>query len=75
MELDTCEIYGKYSNNQWSPISSMKTNRMGHSGCVFNNQIYIMGGTNDRYKAGMNSVEFYNPIFGKWISSDEHACY
>ena len=38
---DTCEIYGKYSNNQWSPISSMKTNRMGHSGCVFNNQIYI----------------------------------
>ena len=53
----------------WEPISEIPTKRKGFSTAVFNDKIYLIGGTlfeNGRGPFGLSTVEVYDPKMNNW---------
>lgn len=57
--LRSVEAYDEFAN-KWYPLASMNLERNSHSGTVYKNKIYVVGGNRD------GSLEYYDPNIDKW---------
>ena len=74
-ELASVEIFNYNSDNaDWNNtyVSNMKQPRYGHSACILNGKIYVIGGINNSFPNGIYIVEVYDPVTNSWITSDDY---
>ena len=62
--LASVECYS-FRSKKWSFLTPMKTARQGHSACVLDGKIYVVGGW------GTNSIEMYNPDTSTWALQEK----
>jgi N-acetylneuraminic acid mutarotase len=52
----------------WTTKAKMLTERSGHSSCVVNGKIYVIGGVKDTNSLTISTVEVYDPATDIWIT-------
>ena len=62
--LKSVEIYNS-EEDKWSYVSDMNIERRGHSACVLQNKIYVVGGVNTNDFA-VKEIECYDIATNKW---------
>ena len=60
------ELYSNGGNDQWSLVGTTNTSRYDFATEVYNNRIYVMGGTDNETGEALNTVEVYDTISGTW---------
>ena len=51
----------------WSSVAKMKHRRWGHSACVLQGKIFVVGGQNKRGQ-NVTQIECYDPVTNQWSS-------
>jgi hypothetical protein len=55
-------------DNAWTTKTDMPTARSGHSTCVVNGMIYVIGGVEDAESTTISTVEEYDPETNSWTT-------
>jgi len=64
-ERNTGILAGK---NTWSQRASMPTAKYGHSSCVLDGKIYVMGGSITDTSGAFKKMDVYDPILNTWTA-------
>ena len=62
--IKSVEKYDPHSNT-WVYVNEMNIERYGHSACVMQNKIYVVGGKNSKDEF-VTQIECYDPLSGNW---------
>ena len=56
-----------FTSNSWSNVAKMSHERWGHSACVFQGRIFVVGGQNDQGES-IKQIECFDPVTNQWSS-------